>query len=68
MESVIRLDNNKKQNKQKTKNKYNLKDCIEKFFRSSYKNIIYDKMLLFDAALSAQKSALRVGFTKQSIK
>ena len=62
------LDNNEKQNKQRTKNNYYLKDWIEKFFHASYKNIIYDKMLLFDAALSAQKSALRVGFTKQSIK
>ena len=68
MESIIRLDNNKKQNKQKTKNKYNLKDCIEKFFRSSYKNIIYDKMLLFDAALLAQKSATGAGSAERSIK
>ena len=37
------------------KNKHSLKDCIEKFFNFSYKNIIHDKIILFEAALLVQK-------------
>ena len=54
MEGVIRY--NKKQYKQKTKNKHSLKDCTEQFFKLSYKNIIHDKILLFNAALLVQKT------------
>ena len=61
------LDSNKKQKKQKTKNKYYWKDLIEKFFHASYKSIIHDKMLLFDAALLAQKSVSRAGSAERSI-
>ena len=33
-----------------TQNKHSLKDCTEKFFNILYKNIIRDKIILFDAA------------------
>ena len=39
-------DNNKKQNKQKTKNKHSLKDCIGQFFIFPYKIIITKQYLL----------------------
>ena len=58
------LDNNKKQDQQKTKNKHSLKDCIEKFFNFSYKNIKHDKIILFDATLLVQKNAVRVGYAE----
>ena len=54
-EGCYLLDNNKNQNKQKTKNKHSLKDCIEQFFNFSYENIINNKVILFDAALLVQK-------------
>ena len=50
------LLDNKKQNKQKTKNKH-LKDRIKQFFNFSYKNIIHDKLMLSDAALLVQKTS-----------
>ena len=49
------LDNTKKQNKSKAKNKYSLKDCIEQFFNFSYKKTIHDKIILFAVALLVQK-------------
>ena len=49
------LDNNKNQNKQKTKNKYSLNDCTVQFFNFSYKNTIHDKILLFDVTLLVKK-------------
>ena len=50
------LLDNKKQNKQKTKNKH-LKDRIKQFFNFSYKNIIHDKIMLSDAPLLVQKTS-----------
>ena len=60
------LDNNKKQNKQKTKNKHSLKDYWI-VFNFSYKNIIHDKIIFYDVALLVQKKAMRVGY-ERSIK
>ena len=51
-------DNNKKQNKQKTKNKHSLKDCIGQFFIFFIQNY-YDKTIPFDAALLVQKTQCR---------
>ena len=45
-EGCYLLDNNKNQNKQKTKNKHSLKDCIEQFFNFSCKIILLDAQLL----------------------
>ena len=50
------------------KNKHSMKDCIEKFFNFSHKNIIHDKIILFEAALLVQKNTIRAGFTERSIK
>ena len=58
----------KKQNKQKTENKHSLKDCIEQFLNFSYKNIIHDKTILFDAALLVQKNMMQTGYAARSIK
>ena len=62
------LDSNKKQNKNKTKNKHSLKDCVEQFFIFSYKNITHDKTIFFHAALLVQKSTIWAGYAEQSIK
>ena len=53
------LLDNKKQNKQKTQNKHSLKDSREQFFKVSFKNIIYEKIIPFDAALLLQKARCR---------
>ena len=54
------LGNKIKQDKQKTKNKHCLKDCMEQFFNFSYKNIVHDNIILFDVALFVQKNTMRV--------
>ena len=59
------LDKNEKQNKQKTKSKYSLKVLLSIF---SYKNILHDKIILFDAALLVQKNTMPVGYAEGSIK
>ena len=46
------LDNNKKQNKHKTKNKHSLTDCILQFFSFSW----HGKVILFDEELLVQKA------------
>ena len=55
------LDNNKKQNKQKTKNKHSLKGCIEQFFSFSFENIIHGKIILLESQLLVQKNKMRPG-------
>ena len=60
------LDN--KEAKAEAKNKYSLKDCSEQFFNFSYKNIINDIKILFDAALLVQKNTMRAGYAERSIK
>ena len=63
------LLDNKKQNKQKTKKiKHYLKDFMEQFFNFSYESVIHDKIILFDAALLAQKITIRAGYAERSIK
>ena len=50
------LDNSKKQNKQKTKDKHFLKGCIEQFFSFFIQKYhTWQNKLLFDAAKSVQK-------------
>ena len=56
------LDNKNKQNKQKTKKKHSLKDCVEQFFNFSYKNNIHDKIILLDAALLVRKNTMQAGY------
>ena len=40
---------------------------MEQFFNFSYKNIMYDKIILFDAALLVQKTTMRAGYAERSI-
>ena len=49
------LLDNKKQNKHKTKKKKHSKHCMEQLSNFSYKNIIHDQIILFDAELLVQK-------------
>ena len=62
------LSDNKNQNKQKMKNKDFLKDCIEQLFNFSYKTIIHDKIILFDATLLVQKNTMRASYAERNIK
>ena len=62
------LDNNQKQSKQKTKNKYSLKDCIDYFFNFPYKTVTHDKIILFHAAVLVEKNTMQEGYTERSIK
>ena len=66
MEGVIKKQKNRTSRKQ-TKKKQYLKDCMEHFFNFSYKNIIHDKIILFDAKLLVQKMAMRAGYAERSI-
>ena len=62
------LGNKIKQDKQKTKNKHSLKDCMEQFFNFSYKNIVHDNIMLFDVALFVQKNTMRMVYAERIIK
>ena len=60
--------NNNKHKKRKTKNKRFLKSCIEQFFNFSYKNVIHENIILFDAALLVQKNTMQEGYAERNIK
>ena len=62
------LDNNKKQYKQNTKNKHSLIIVLSSFSIFSCKNMIHDKMILFDVALLVQKNTTPVGYAERSIR
>ena len=48
--------NNNKHKRRKTKNKRSLKTVLSCFFNFSYKNVVHEKIILFDAALLVQKT------------
>ena len=58
----------KKKTSRKQKTNILWKTVLSSFFNFSYKNIIYDKIILFDAALLMQKNTMRTGYAEQSIK
>ena len=51
--------------KQAESKKHYVKVFIEQFFNFSYKNIILDKIILFDAALFVQKGTMREGYAER---
>ena len=52
---MVLLDNNKKKKTSRKQKRHSLKDCIEQFFNFSDKNVIHDKIILFDAGIISIK-------------